>query len=162
MKALENITTLAEVAQYAAAETADAQRQCPAVYPQYVEATRMAQNWLNARNNGELDSSEEASYVDTVRQTILAARQLWYASGCTAPGTVVINQTTTPPPSVTPPVQAGAGSSIGTLLLVGAGVFGLLYLLDKGRKGKGRKTSARRKSTRRAAPRRRRASRRRR
>jgi hypothetical protein len=157
MKALENITTLAEIKQYALAEAADAQRQCPAVYNNYLSAANTADAYATFAG-----TAIEISYVETARQQILAARQAWYDAGCTAPGTIVTGQTTAPPP-VAPPVQAGlGGGGIGTLLLVGAGVFGLLYLLDKGRKGKGRKTSARRKSTRRAAPRRRRASRRRR
>ena len=159
MATLANIRTLAAVRTYAQAEAKDAATQCPAAYSDYQKAVTIANSYMTFAG-----TALEITYVETVRQAILAARQTWYAAGC--PGLEAAEIKTvqeTEVPETGGSVQAGlGGSGIGTFLLVGAGVFGLLYLLDKGRKGKG-KTSARRKTTRRkAAPRRRRASRRRR
>jgi hypothetical protein len=166
LKPLATITTLPDILAYAQAEARDAASQCPGAYADYNAAVQTALQWNAARSS--LDATAEQKWVETVRQLIYGARETWYNVGCanlpepeTRTGGVVA-----PPSSATqpPPVQAGlGGGNIGTLLLVGAGVFGLLYLLDKGRKGKGRKTSARRKTTRRrAASRRRRAPSRRR
>lgn len=159
--ALGNITTLSAVRAYAQAEAADAANQCPAAYPDYQKAVTIADTYMIFAG-----TALEITYVETVRQAIEAARRTWYDSGCASPPTAATTQVV---PEVVVPetngsVQAGlGGGGIGTFLLVGAGVFGLLYLLDRGRKGKGKKTSARRKTTRRkAAPRRRRASSRRR
>lgn len=143
MKALDSITTLVEVKAYAQAEAADAASQCPAAHGDYQKAIQIADTYMTFAG-----TALEITYVETVRQAIKQARQTWYAVGCSAPPTI---EAATPSgqssQSVAPTYVEGSvlGGSAGKLLLVGGAVFGLLYLLDKKRKGKGKKSSRPRK-----------------
>ena len=137
LKALASIISVKDIVSYAAAELAEAKKYCPLAASAYVAAYSLADQYAKR----SLSAAEEAKAVDTVRQTIYGARQVWYASGCKQPGGTTLAAGTpsdVKPPDLVPVVVSEGGFGLGSWLLVGLGVAALYFLGKSTKMGKGK------------------------
>lgn len=151
MKALDDITTLTEIRAYAAAEAADAAKQCPAAYNDYKTAVDMVAGYTTWAG-----TALEITYVEMIRQMIKNARNTWYAVGCAAPSSDIVAasvQTAEPVDSSGGAAMAIGGGASNYVLLIAALGAAIWYF---GSKKKGSTKSKAKRTTRRRTVRRRR------
>lgn len=154
MKALDDITTLTEVRAYAAAEAADASKQCPAAYNDYKNAVDMVAGYMTFAG-----TALEITYVEMIRQMIKNARNTWYAVGCAAPASAITEQASVQTAEPVPD-NAGAAMAIGggasNYILIIAALGAAIWYFGSKKKGTTKSKAKAKRTTRRRVARRRR------